>query len=108
MNKLQVLVHVCTAYSNPHKTIIEEKVHPPDNDLWKVMKNIAVGEHEIKSQFQNAYSYSCNLAENSIFKKYYDRDNDFTAAIVRTGFICSSAREPFKGEIKDFKTDLKV
>ncbi|XP_030764919.1 fatty acyl-CoA reductase 1-like isoform X3 [Sitophilus oryzae] len=108
MDKLDVFVHVSTAYSS----VTERKIVPEDllpvKDDWKEMICLAEKSdrnilnylsHKIVGNYPNTYTYTKHLAEHCI--------NDLLGAkvptvIVKPTIVCSTISEPMPGWTDNF------
>ncbi|KAL0103265.1 hypothetical protein PUN28_017515 [Cardiocondyla obscurior] len=101
MKKLITLLYISTAYTSPHRPVLEEKVYPPIAD-WRKMIDIAesLDEHTLNiltakclEYAPNTYMFSKNLSEH-VIETY---SSFLPCAIVRPSMVFPSIEEPFPG-----------
>nr|XP_014285876.1 uncharacterized protein LOC106686832 [Halyomorpha halys] len=102
--KLQVFVHVSTAYSNcnrsPDKSV--EDILPPCQD-WRVMLKMLENhptqlealKEKLLGGHPNPYTWSKSLAEQVV----NDSGGDFQKIIMRPAIVCSTLNDPIPGWI---------
>jgi glycerone phosphate O-acyltransferase/fatty acyl-CoA reductase len=100
--RLEVLVHVSTAYSNSNRVgYIEEKLYTSSRDIDEIIKHIkSLSKEELNKQtasivkgYPNTYTFAKFLAEH----KLSQNKDDLSMAIVRPTIIGASYEEPFPG-----------
>ncbi|XP_030764903.1 fatty acyl-CoA reductase 1-like isoform X1 [Sitophilus oryzae] len=114
MEKLEVFVHVSTAYASVTKRkIIPEELLPVHDD-WKEMICLAEKSdtnilnylsHKIVGKYPNTYTYTKHLAEHCI--------NDLLGAkvptvIVKPTVVSSSITEPMRGWTDNFNGPISI
>ncbi|XP_045515521.1 fatty acyl-CoA reductase 1-like [Pieris brassicae] len=103
MKKLEVLVHVSTAYSNTHKIFIEEKVYPSPIPLSMVDHLIKEQPDEERTKIiirdePNAYTFSKKLGEALLAEKH----GHVPVIIIRPSIVTASLSEPIPGWIDNW------
>ncbi|XP_041971197.1 putative fatty acyl-CoA reductase CG5065 [Aricia agestis] len=102
--KLETLVHVSTAYSNPERYVVEERVYEPPTSVDKLLSVVeCLPQHildTVTSKFispkPNTYTYTKAMAEvvvNTRPKRHY------SVAIFRPTIVISAKQHPFPGWI---------
>ncbi|XP_047507287.1 fatty acyl-CoA reductase 1-like [Pieris napi] len=103
MKKLEVLVHVSTAYSNTHSIFIEEKVYPSTIPLSEVDHLIKEQPDEERTKMiigdePNAYTFSKKLGEALLAEKH----GHVPVIIIRPSIVTASLSEPIPGWIDNW------
>ncbi|CAH3872092.1 unnamed protein product [Pieris brassicae] len=103
MKKLEVLVHVSTAYSNTHKIFIEEKVYPSPIPLSMIDHLIKEQPDEERTKIiikdePNAYTFSKKLGEALLAEKH----GHVPVIIIRPSIVTASLSEPLPGWIDNW------
>ncbi|XP_045514989.1 fatty acyl-CoA reductase 1-like [Pieris brassicae] len=103
MKKLEVLVHVSTAYSNTHKIFIEEKVYPSPIPLSMIDHLIKEQPDEERTKIiikdeSNAYTFSKKLGEALLAEKH----GHVPVIIIRPSIVTASLSEPLPGWIDNW------
>ncbi|CAH3872452.1 unnamed protein product [Pieris brassicae] len=103
MKKLEVLVHVSTAYSNTHKIFIEEKVYPSPIPLSMIDQLIKEQPDEERTKIiikdePNAYTFSKKLGEALLAEKH----GHVPVIIIRPSIVIASLSEPLPGWIDNW------
>ncbi|XP_013200503.2 putative fatty acyl-CoA reductase CG5065 [Amyelois transitella] len=104
--KMQVFVHVSTAYSNAELSEVEEHVYPPKVPLQKLL---AIAESvpdelmtEITPKFiapkPNTYTFTKSMAEHVVQQH---GNKGYPVAIFRPTIVISSVKHPFPGWIEN-------
>lgn len=100
--KLQVIVHLSTAYANSNRVgLIEEKLYDSPRGVDEIIKHIeSLSKEELEKQtptiikgYPNTYTFAKFLAEH----KLSQNKGDLSMAIVRPTIIGASYEEPFPG-----------
>ncbi|XP_041367398.1 fatty acyl-CoA reductase 1-like [Gigantopelta aegis] len=106
LRKLQVLVHVSTAYANCERPFIEEVVYPPTVDPHKLIDALEWMDDEMLEILTpkllkgkpNTYTYTKHLAENILVTEGVG----LPLAIVRPSIIGAAWKEPLPGWIDNY------
>ncbi|KAM3609502.1 uncharacterized protein V6R79_015928 [Siganus canaliculatus] len=106
MKKLQVFIHVSTAYANCDRELIEEVIYPPPIDYRRLLDCLDWMDDELVSTLTpkligerpNTYTYTKALAEYLVQQEA----GDLNVAIVRPSIVGASWKEPFPGWIDNF------
>ncbi|KAF4517874.1 hypothetical protein B566_EDAN001827 [Ephemera danica] len=101
LRHLHALVHVSTAYSNPDRKEIEEKVYPPPADPDTIIKLVQTTNPEVLDAIEqkligkhpNTYTFTKALAENIVLHEA----SDLPSAIVRPSIVTPAWQEPVPG-----------
>ncbi|KAM3963780.1 fatty acyl-CoA reductase 1-like [Aphomia sociella] len=99
MNKIEMLVHISTLYSNCDKRIIEEIVYPPPIELNDLHTYIKLNMHDEKaigdilSGRPNTYTFTKALAEALVKEKH----GNIPTIIIRPSIVGSVNNEPLPG-----------
>lgn len=101
--KLEVFVHVSTAYANCEREYIEEVIYPPPIEPQKIIDTIEWMDDDMISQIEskiigakpNTYTYTKQLAETLLIEE----GGDLPLAIVRPSIVTASWKEPYPGWI---------
>ena len=103
MAKLEVFLHVSTAYAHCYMRTIEEKFYISDlhsnKDFWDMVLS---KDKELKIDDIDRYcnTYACSKA---MTESYISRNcQDIPVAIVRPSIVCASWKEPKPGWIDNF------
>lgn len=104
--KLQVFVHVSTAYANCDRPFIEESVYEPSVEPQKLIDALDWMDDEMLSaitpkllgQKPNTYTFTKQLAEHLLCKE----GSDLPIAIVRPSIVGAAWKEPLPGWIDNF------
>lgn len=103
MSKLEVFVHVSTAYSHCYMNTIEEKFYVGDlhsqEEFWDMV--LSNDEHmKIDDLQKYSNTYTCS---KSITESYISRNGrDLPVVIVRPSVICASWKEPIPGWVDNY------
>ncbi|XP_055381361.1 uncharacterized protein LOC129611958 [Condylostylus longicornis] len=106
LKNITVFVHVSTAYCNPDKRHVEEKIYPPYMD-WRDAIKIAENfdrdslepiNEKLRCLLPNTYTFTKNLGENVIeeFK------NEIPFVVYRPTIVAASLNDPLPGWIENF------
>ncbi|XP_063708796.1 fatty acyl-CoA reductase 1-like [Culicoides brevitarsis] len=106
LKKLDVFMHVSTAYSNCDRLKIEEKIYPAHVD-WRTTIKIAklIDEDTLNALFAK---YSSNMANTYVFAKHVaecmvnDYKDELPLIIFRPSIVTSAEVEPLPGYIDSF------
>lgn len=106
MKRLEVLVHVSTAYANCDREVIEERIYSPSVDPDKLSSSIGWMNDEMVNSLTphligkrpNTYTFTKSLAEHVLLK---EADN-IPIAIFRPSIIGAAWKEPLEGWIDNF------
>ncbi|KAM4017050.1 fatty acyl-CoA reductase 1 isoform 1-T1 [Anomaloglossus baeobatrachus] len=106
MKKLEVFIHVSTAYANCNRKHIEEVVYPPPVDPKKLIESLEWMEDGLVNDITpkligdrpNTYTYTKALAEYIVQQE----GSKLNIAIVRPSIVGASWKEPFPGWIDNF------
>ncbi|MEE6499171.1 hypothetical protein FKM82_003345 [Ascaphus truei] len=106
MKKLEVFIHVSTAYANCNRKQIEEIVYPPPVDPRKLIESLEWMDDSLVSDITpkligdrpNTYTYTKALAEYVVQQE----GSKLNIAIVRPSIVGASWKEPFPGWIDNF------
>lgn len=101
MKKLDVLMHISTAYSNSHLPLIEERFYPCEADCEKLHQMIdKLTDNQINDilpailgPWPNTYTFTKALAE----KELRINSAGMPIGIFRPAIVISTAKEPLKG-----------
>ncbi|CAH0602032.1 unnamed protein product [Chrysodeixis includens] len=101
MKKLDVLMHISTAYSNSHLPKIEERFYPCEADCEQLQQTIdKLSDRQIDDilptilgPWPNTYTFTKALAE----KELRVNAGDMPIGIFRPAIVISTAQEPLKG-----------
>lgn len=111
-NKLDVFVHVSTAYSNINQNEIHEKIYEPICSYERVIKLVQEQNMDellplaetAASVFPNTYIFSKHLTE----KLVSDYSEKIPIVIIRPSIVCPSFEEPFKGWVDNYNGIMAV
>ena len=103
MKKLEVFVHVSTAYANCDRQHVTEVVYNSPIKPDKILEACDWIDEDILNQLTpkliklrpNTYTYTKAIAESLVLK----HGNELPLTIVRPSIVCSTWREPFPGWI---------
>ncbi|XP_075693909.1 fatty acyl-CoA reductase 1 isoform X3 [Rhinoderma darwinii] len=106
MKKLEVFIHVSTAYANCNRKHIEEVVYAPPVDPKKLIESLGWMEDGLVNDITpkligdrpNTYTYTKALAEYIVQQE----GSKLNIAIVRPSIVGASWKEPFPGWIDNF------
>ncbi|XP_033646092.1 fatty acyl-CoA reductase 1-like isoform X1 [Asterias rubens] len=106
MKKLEVLVHVSTAYANCDRKHIEEVVYPPPMDPYKLMNTTEWMSEEMITSITtkiignrpNTYTFTKALAEYVLMQE----GEGLPFCIVRPSIVGAAWKEPLPGWIDNF------
>jgi len=106
MSKLEVFLHVSTAYAHCYMRTIKEKFYisdlHSDKNFWEMVLNSEEAKEELKiddiDKYCNTYSCSKAMAESYISRNC----QDIPVVIVRPSIVCASWKEPKPGWIDNF------
>ena len=105
MSKLEVFVHVSTAYSHCYmNTAIEEKFYVGDLHSQKEFWDSVLSKDEKNMKIDDLQKY-CNTytCAKSITESYISRNcQDLPVVIVRPSIVCASWKEPIPGWVDNF------
>ncbi|KAJ8706354.1 hypothetical protein PYW08_010980 [Mythimna loreyi] len=101
MKKLDVLMHISTAYSNSHLSEVEERFYPCDADCEQLQQMIdKLSDNQINKilpkilgPWPNTYTFTKALAE----KELRLAAGGMPIGIFRPAIVISTAKEPLKG-----------
>ncbi|XP_076114354.1 fatty acyl-CoA reductase 1-like isoform X1 [Mytilus galloprovincialis] len=104
--KLEVFVHVSTAYANCDRPFIEEMVYQPSVEPQKLIDALDWLDDEMLDQITskligdkpNTYTFTKQLAEHLLIKE----GSNLPLAILRPSIVGASWKEPFPGWIDNF------
>jgi fatty acyl-CoA reductase len=106
LSNIKVVMHVSTAYSNPDKNVVEEKIYPPYVDWRKAIEICEKYDDDLLNQVEkhytnfmpNTYVFSKNLAEH-VSQDYQDK---LPIVIFRPSIVISAMQEPCPGWVDNF------
>ncbi|KAK3102570.1 hypothetical protein FSP39_012259 [Pinctada imbricata] len=106
MKKLEVLVHVSTAYANCDRPFIEEMIYNPPVDPQKLIDALEWMDDEMLQKITpklignkpNTYTYTKQLAEYLLTKE----GQGLPIAVVRPSIVGASWKEPHPGWIDNY------
>lgn len=106
MKRLEIFIHVSTAYANCDRELIEEVIYPPPVDYRKLIDTlewmdddlVAVMTPKLIRDRPNTYTFTKALAEYLVQQEA----GDLNIAIVRPSIVGASWKEPFPGWIDNF------
>nr|XP_033784733.1 fatty acyl-CoA reductase 1 isoform X1 [Geotrypetes seraphini] len=106
MKKLEVYVHVSTAFANCNRKHIDEIIYPPPLDPRKLIEALEWMDDSLVNDITpkligdspNTYTYTKALAEYIVQQEV----GKFNVAIVRPSIVGASWKEPFPGWIDNF------
>ncbi|KAE8606685.1 hypothetical protein XENTR_v10010818 [Xenopus tropicalis] len=106
IKKLEVFIHVSTAYANCNRKQIEEMVYPPPVDPKKLIESLEWMDDGLVNDITpkligdrpNTYTYTKALAEYVVQQE----GSKLNIAIVRPSIVGASWKEPFPGWIDNF------
>ncbi|XP_069079663.1 fatty acyl-CoA reductase 1 isoform X4 [Pleurodeles waltl] len=106
MKKLEVFIHVSTAYANCNRKHIEELVYQPPVDPKKLIDSLEWMDDSLVNDITpkligdrpNTYTYTKALAEYIVQQE----GAKLNVAIVRPSIVGASWKEPFPGWIDNF------
>ncbi|CAH2326043.1 fatty acyl- reductase 1 isoform X1 [Pelobates cultripes] len=106
IKKLEVFIHVSTAYANCNRKHIEEIVYPPPVDPKKLIESLEWMDDSLVNDITpkligdrpNTYTYTKALAEYIVQQE----GSKLNIAIVRPSIVGASWKEPFPGWIDNF------
>ena len=101
--RLEVLVHISTAYSNCDRQYIEEQVYPPPVEPQKLLDALAWMDDDMVARITpkllgdkpNTYTYTKHLGETVLVTEGVD----LPLAIVRPSIVTAAWMEPIPGWI---------
>ncbi|XP_029638955.2 fatty acyl-CoA reductase 1 [Octopus sinensis] len=104
--KLEVFVHVSTAYANCDRPFIEENIYEPFVEPQKIIDALDWMDDDMLSaitpkllgQKPNTYTFTKQLAEYLLYKE----GSDLPLAIVRPSIVGAAWKEPLPGWIDNF------
>ncbi|CAG9576938.1 unnamed protein product [Danaus chrysippus] len=100
IRKLEVFIHISTAYSNSHLSYIEEKFYPCEVNSGKLQKMIDKMTDEqinkisptVLGSWPNTYTFTKALAE----KELRENSKNIPLGIFRPAIVTSTLKEPLK------------
>ncbi|XP_006004394.1 fatty acyl-CoA reductase 1 isoform X3 [Latimeria chalumnae] len=106
MKKLEVFIHVSTAYANCNRKHIEEIIYPPPVDPKKLIDSLEWMDDSLINDITpkligerpNTYTYTKALAESVVQQE----GGNLNIAIIRPSIVGASWKEPFPGWIDNF------
>jgi fatty acyl-CoA reductase len=106
MRKLDVFVHVSTAYANCDRRHVSEIVYNPPIQPKKILEAVDWMEADlielltprVIKKRPNTYTYTKAIAECLVF----EAGKELPSVIVRPSIVCVSWREPFPGWIDNY------
>ncbi|KAF7988464.1 hypothetical protein HCN44_001037 [Aphidius gifuensis] len=112
MKKLEVFMHVSTAYTQADKPIVEEKHYPSEVDWKKTIKIAETVDEEILKtltpkylgNFPNTYTFTKRLAEQIV----NDYSHVIPAIIFRPSIVISTLTEPMPGWVDNFNGPVGI
>ncbi|XP_045531138.1 putative fatty acyl-CoA reductase CG5065 [Pieris brassicae] len=101
LKKLEVFVHLSTAFCYPDYKILEEKIHPPTvlpSDIMRLIewlddKQLALLTPSLLGAHPNCYTYSKRLAESIVANAF----ETMPVVIARPSIVCPALSEPLPG-----------
>ncbi|CAH2101937.1 unnamed protein product [Euphydryas editha] len=102
---LQAFVHVSTAYSNPERYVVDEKVYPSPVSLSRLLALVDVVPAPMLASITpqyikpkpNTYTFTKAMAEEAI----RSRASSYPVAIFRPTIVISSLKNPYPGWIEN-------
>ncbi|XP_047040193.1 putative fatty acyl-CoA reductase CG5065 [Helicoverpa zea] len=112
MKKLQIFVHLSTAFCYPDYEVLGEKCHAPpvkpDNVMklieWLDDKQVDLLTPSLLGPHPNCYTFSKRLAENIVEQAY----QDLPIVIARPSIVCPSVKEPMPGWVDNLNGPVGV
>ncbi|XP_069759271.1 fatty acyl-CoA reductase 1 isoform X4 [Narcine bancroftii] len=106
MKKLEVFLHVSTAYAHCNRKHIEEVIYPPPVDPKKLIEALEWMDDDLVQDITrkligerpNTYTYTKAMAEYVVQQEC----GNLNVAIVRPSIVGASWKEPFPGWIDNF------
>ncbi|XP_051885037.1 fatty acyl-CoA reductase 1 isoform X1 [Pristis pectinata] len=106
MKKLEVFIHVSTAYAHCNRKHIEEVIYPPPVDPKKLIEALEWMDDDLVQDITrkligerpNTYTYTKAMAEYVVQQEC----GNLNVAIVRPSIVGASWKEPFPGWIDNF------
>ncbi|KAL7862618.1 hypothetical protein SRHO_G00116020 [Serrasalmus rhombeus] len=106
MKRLEVFIHISTAYAHCDRELIEEVVYPPPVDYRKLIdtlewmddKLVSLMTPKLIGERPNTYTYTKALAEYMVQQEC----GNLNVAIIRPSIVGASWKEPFPGWIDNF------
>ncbi|XP_072128962.1 fatty acyl-CoA reductase 1 isoform X4 [Mobula birostris] len=106
MKKLEVFIHVSTAYAHCNRKHIEEVIYPPPVDPKKLIEALEWMDDDLVQDITrkligerpNTYTYTKAMAEYVVQQEC----GSLNVAIVRPSIVGASWKEPFPGWIDNF------
>ncbi|XP_072906004.1 fatty acyl-CoA reductase 1 isoform X4 [Hemitrygon akajei] len=106
MKKLEVFIHVSTAYAHCNRKLIEEVIYPPPVDPKKLIEALEWMDDDLVQDITrkligerpNTYTYTKAMAEYVVQQEC----GSLNVAIVRPSIVGASWKEPFPGWIDNF------
>ncbi|XP_038663847.1 fatty acyl-CoA reductase 1 isoform X2 [Scyliorhinus canicula] len=106
MKKLEVFIHVSTAYAHCNRKHIEEVIYPPPVDPKKLIEALEWMDDSLVQDITrkligerpNTYTYTKAMAEYVVQQEC----GNLNVAIVRPSIVGASWKEPFPGWIDNF------
>ncbi|KAL5006269.1 hypothetical protein ScPMuIL_015075 [Solemya velum] len=104
--KLEVFLHVSTAYANCDRPFIEETIYPPPVDPQKLIDALEWMDDDMVNSITpqlidnkpNTYTYTKQLAEHLLIKE----GAGLPLAIIRPSIVGAAWKEPFPGWIDNY------
>ncbi|XP_059061569.1 fatty acyl-CoA reductase 1 [Achroia grisella] len=101
--KLQIFVHISTAYCHLHEKLLEEKAYPPPADPhqiieaieWMDDETIATLTPRLLHNFPNSYAFTKALGEALVVETI--QDGSVPAAVLRPSIVIPIWQEPIPG-----------
>ncbi|XP_072948654.1 putative fatty acyl-CoA reductase CG5065 [Epargyreus clarus] len=103
---MDALIHVSTAYSNPERKIVEEKVYPPPASLPRLLALVDALPQPMLANITpqyiypkpNTYTFTKAMSEEAVRSH---GNNGYPIAIFRPTIVVSSLKHPFPGWIEN-------
>ncbi|CAG4955464.1 unnamed protein product [Colias eurytheme] len=101
LKKLQLVVHLSTAFCYPDYTVLEEKIHAPTvqpSDIMRLIewlddKQLALLTPSLLGAHPNCYTFSKRLAESIVAEAF----ESLPVVIARPSIVCPALAEPLPG-----------
>ncbi|XP_063634757.1 putative fatty acyl-CoA reductase CG5065 [Cydia splendana] len=110
--KLDMFVHLSTAFCYPDYRVLEEKFHSPTADPHDIMrlcdfldeKQLALLTPTLLNYHPNTYTYTKRLAESLVMDEY----PELPCVIARPTIVCPSLKDPIPGWVDSLNGPVGV
>ncbi|KAJ8721245.1 hypothetical protein PYW07_002020 [Mythimna separata] len=100
MKRIEVFIHISTAYTNTDRELVEEILYPPPADIYKVHQMVkdGISEEETRKLLNgrpNTYTFTKSLTEHLVA----ENQAYVPTIIVRPSIVASVKDDPIRGWI---------